>query len=101
MSDIVSKNTVYVIIDKVAGDIACAFVAPNDPFAERNFLNLLSSPDSSVFSLNPDDFILCKFNALPEEIRKASDYSPDLIHRLRSERAAHFIDNVKEAKKDE
>lgn len=101
MSDSVTfNNHVYVIYDSVSHDVACAFVAPNDAFAERQFLNLLSSPDATVFSLNMNDFSLCKFDAAPVKIRAASDYAESLIHSLRAERVK-FADNSKEVKNEQ
>ena len=84
--DVKTRSTVYIILDKLTDDIACAFVAPNDAYAERQFLNLISSPDANVFSLNTKDFLLMKYVSGAAKVRAADEYAESLIHSLRAER---------------
>lgn len=101
MSMNLNRDSLYGIYDKLADTVAAVFIAPNDDYAERQFLMLISSPDASVFSVNPSDFQLVKFSTPDFDVlRSYSDYSESVIDKLRSARLAKFSDNA-EVKKDE
>ena len=101
MSLSLSRDSLYGVYDKLADTVACVFIAPNDDYAERQFLMLITAPDANVFSVNPDDFQLVRFGK-PEfdVIRSSSDYSDNVLDKLRSVRLSKFADNA-EVKKDE
>lgn len=101
MSMNLNRDSLYGIYDKVADTVAAVFIAPNDEYAERQFLMLVTTPDANVFSVNPNDFQLVKFNKPDFDVlRSSTDYSEGVLDKLRSARLTKFGDNS-EVKKDE
>lgn len=92
--------TCYGIRDKVADTLSCVFISYNDQAAERQFFDLLSSPDATVFSINPNDFELVRFGSVPELVRAGHDYSDELLDKIRAERLAAFRNHVTEKPKE-
>ena len=88
--------TCYGIRDKVADTLSCVFISYNDQAAERQFFDLLSSPDATVFSINPNDFELVRFGSEPDLVRAGHDYAEDLLNKIRAERLAAFRNHVTE-----
>lgn len=49
---------IYSVIDRKAKQVVSIFQAPNDEAAQRAFLMVLTSPQSSIFTDFPEDFDL-------------------------------------------
>lgn len=91
-----NRSALYGIYDKVSDTVVCVFMAANDSAAERQYIGLISAPDATIFALNSSDFDLVKFACDSFDVLKNSNsYSAGLIDKIRSERAAKFIDNAK------
>lgn len=82
---------IYGLYDSVGETVAAVFVAPSDAAAERQYFSLLSSPEANMYTLNPADFTLIKFDNEYTVVRSSSDYAPGLIDKARHERLEQFL----------
>lgn len=93
---ILNHVSVYALYDKVGETIAVAFIAPNDVAAERNYISVVTAPEATVFTLNPQDFQLIKLSQEAEVVRSYEDYAESLIEKIRHERAERYLCDKKE-----
>lgn len=83
-------TNVYSVFDLKAQSVVSVFVSMNDESAERSFFDLLSTPNETVFSMHPGDFVLKKLGSFDESLQLiepakdlafGSSYSSEALHQ--------------------